>query len=88
MVSSLSLLSCKFSVSVKDPDKKMYKNQALNIAKKHKKIPNLSEEQKGNKQQQKPQQYGCEGYKNLSEDGKQRLVEYITIYMKKWKNVS
>ena len=53
-----------------------------------KRYQNLSEEQKGNKQQQKPQQYGCEGYKNLSEDGKQRLVEYITIYMKKWKNVS
>ena len=53
-----------------------------------KRYQNLSEEQKGNKQQWKKQQYGCEGYKNLSEDGKQRLVEYITIYVKKWKNVS
>ena len=36
-----------------------------------KRYQNLSKEEK-----EKKQQYGCESYKNLSEDGKSKLVEY------------
>ena len=35
---------------------------------------------------EKKQQYGCELYENLSEDEKQRQVEYRKKYYKIWRN--
>ena len=35
---------------------------------------------------EKKQQYGCERYKNLSEDEIQRIVEYRKKFYKVWKN--
>ena len=34
------------------------------------------------KKKKKKQQYGCKGYKNLSEDEKQKLLEYRKNYYK------
>ena len=39
------------------------------------------------KKKKKKQQDGCERYKNLSEDEKQNLVEYIIKYFKMGRNV-
>ena len=39
------------------------------------------------KKKTKTQHYGCERYKNLSEDGKQKLAEYRTKYYRMKKNV-
>ena len=38
------------------------------------------------KKKKKKQQYGCERYKNLSEDEKQKLVEYRKKYYRMRKN--
>ena len=39
------------------------------------------------KKKKKKQQYGCERYKNLSEEKKQKLVEYRKKYYRMRKNV-
>ena len=38
------------------------------------------------KKKNKKREYSCEQYKNLSEDKKQRLVEYIKVYYEMQKN--
>ena len=40
------------------------------------------------KKKNKKREYGCERYKNLSEDEQQKLVEYRKRYYKKQKNNS
>ena len=59
----------------------------LDIAKKetqkkfHEGYQNLTEEERNKKRE-----YGCERYKSLSEDEKQRLVQYRKIYYEMRKN--
>ena len=38
------------------------------------------------KKEKKKRQYGCEHYKNISKDGKQKLVEYTEKYYRMRKN--